>query len=283
MKAIGALIRGLSASLALPALGALGWAYAACLAVAAAFTLLAYRFVSTTVAGSAMAADLRHGQTIGWIVDLAGTPGTTSSVAMLATAAIVLAAVYLALTIFLSGGIVTRVRAALGFGAAEPFLTASARHVGAMARVASVEIVVVGVLVVVMLVGEAVGAYGSFGNAVAWGWLALSLFVLALVTSVFDYARIRLVEREDGSAMRALGEAIRFVGRNAAAVALLAALAGVVALAVWWLVVWLHGVVALDTGIGVLLGLVVGQVGVLARLWTRIAAYAAETALFETE
>jgi hypothetical protein len=281
MRALKDFARGLTASFSGQALVALGWAYAACLAVGFVFTLMMYRFVAGTVAGSAMASDLRQGQSAGWSVDQFGRPGTSTSVAMLVTAAMVLAPVYLVLVVFFSGGVVAKVRAALGLAGPERFLSASARYAGVMARVASVEVIVVGVLGGILLVGMTVGDYADLGNAFAWSTLALSMCALALVTSVFDYARIGVVASDNGSALAALRGAVRFVGQRALPVVFLAALNGALALAVAWLLVWAHSVVSLDTGAGMLLGLVVGQVGVLGRLWSRVVAYAAETSLWE--
>jgi hypothetical protein len=280
METLRDFFRGLVASVAGPALGALGWAYAASLAVAAAFTVVVFRFVQASVAGSAEAADLRHGQSADWVVDVLGTPGMRPGVVTLMTLATVLVPVYLVLVIFLSGGVVSRVRTALGLAPREPFLPASARHVWPMARVALVEIVTVGIVAVALGMGLAVGIYAELGNAVPWALLAVAVFVLALVTSVFDYVRIGLVDRDDGSALKALGGALKFAGRRAPSVALLAVLEAALALAVWWLAVWLHSLVPLETGAGVLLGILVGQAGVLARLWARVAAYAAEASLW---
>src|SRR5262245_37082008 len=176
METLRDFARGLSASFAGPALGALAWAYAASLAVAAAFTIALFRFVQGTVLGSAEAADLRHGQTADWMVDLLGTAGTRPAVLTLMTIATVLVPVYLVLVIFFSGGVVSRVRSALGLAPREPFLPASARHVWPMARVASAEIVTVGVLGGVLAIALAVGSYAEGAHGGAWGAGAVSVF-----------------------------------------------------------------------------------------------------------
>src|SRR5215218_10337345 len=159
MDTLKAFARGLAASFSGPALAAIGWAYAACLAVGLVFTLVVFRFVASTVASSAMAEDLRGGQSAGWVIDLLGRHGTSSSVATLGTLAIVLVPIYLVLMIFFSGGVVAKVRAALGLSGPERFLMASARHAGVMARVAVVEIIAVGVLAGVLAVGQGVGGF----------------------------------------------------------------------------------------------------------------------------
>ena len=115
MKTLRDLTRGIAASFSGHALAALGWTYAGALAVGLAFTVVAYRFVAATVQHSAMAADLRGGQSAGWLVDLIGREGTSASVASLMTVATVLAPVYLVLVIFFSGGVLSKVRAKTPF------------------------------------------------------------------------------------------------------------------------------------------------------------------------
>ncbi len=273
--------RGLGASLSGHGLIALGWIYAGCLAVTFVFTVLVFRFVAATVDHSAMAAELRGGQGAAWAVDLIGQGGTSASIAALTTAAMVLIPVYLVLSVFFSGGMVSKVRAALGHSGPERFLAASARYAGAMSRIAALEVVVIGVLGAILVFGVAASAVADVGHALPWVTLAVALLALALVTSVFDYARVRLVARDDGSARSALADAFRLIGRQPLAFLVLALLTGGLGLVVVCVLVWLHSVVALDTGVGVLLGLVIGQLGIVGRLWSRLAAYGAESSLAE--
>ena len=53
----------------------------------------------------------------------------------------------------------------------------------------------------------------------------------------------------------------------------------VVAAAVAWIAVTLHGTIQRETGTGVLIGLAVGQVGVLGRIWVRIVALSTQASL----
>lgn len=281
MEALRDFGRGLVASFAPQALAALGWIYGAALAVAFVFTLLVYRFVASTVTGSAMAEELRGGQSANWIVDLVGRPGTTSTIAVLGTTAMLLVVVYVVIAVFFSGGVIAKVRAALGHAGPERFLAASGRHVGPMARVAVVEIIVIAILAIVLFAGQAIGGFSGVANALAWGWLALTAFTLGLVMSVFDYARIRVVAKDERSGLDAIAAAVRFVGRRALPVVLITVVTGVLSLVVALSLVWVHSTLGLDTGAGVFLGIVVGQIGVIGRLWTRVVAYATETAFWE--
>lgn len=280
METLKDFVRGIRASFGSSALVAVGWAYAAVLAVGLAFTLVAFRFVAASVDHSAMAAELRAGQTAAWAIDVLGRDGTWAAVSAIAAVAVVLVPIYLVLVIFFSGGILAKVRASLGLAGPERFVTASARHAGAMARVASLEIVVVGILGAIVLFGVSAAAVADVGHWVAWLTLAVALAALAIVTAVFDYARIGVVANDDGSAARALGDAFGFVTRQGLSVVVLALLNLVVAVVALWAAAWIHSLVALDTGGGVALGIVVGQVGLFARLWSRVAAYASETSLW---
>jgi hypothetical protein len=272
--------RGLRASLTRPALAALGWTYAACLAVAALFAVLVFQFAMGTVEGTAMAEDLGRGQLAWWVVDLAGTPGAGRSVGLLATAAMLFAPLYLVLAVFASGGVVTSVRRALGLAEPEPFLVASARHAGSMVLVAAIEVIVVGLLALMLLVGQIAAGLGGAGNVLTWLWLAASAFTISTVATVFDYARIRVVAGGT-PAFEAMGEALRFVGRAAPSVALLVLLNGLLSLGAAIAAMAAHAAISRQTGAGLAAAVLVGQLGVLARLWTRVVAYASETALSE--
>ncbi|MCC6744526.1 MAG: hypothetical protein IT175_11755 [Acidobacteria bacterium] len=53
----------------------------------------------------------------------------------------------------------------------------------------------------------------------------------------------------------------------------------VVTLVVAWIALTMHGTVPRETGGGVILALVVGQLGILGRIWARIAALATQASL----
>jgi len=111
-------------------------------------------------------------------------------------------------------------------------------------------------------------------------YLVFGLLV-AVCTSVFDYAKVRAVVEDRRSMIGATAEAIGFIGRNlgdAAALflanfALFAAVVGLYALAA-------PG--AGRTGASMWVGFAVGQVYVIARLWVKLVFWASETALFQS-
>ena len=104
--------------------------------------------------------------------------------------------------------------------------------------------------------------------------------VLAVVTIVFDYARVRAVVEDRRSMVGALLAGVRFVRRNAAGVAVLY----LMTLGLFAAVLLLYALAAPGgslSGWGVWLGFAMSQVYLLGRLWVRLVFLASETSLFQ--
>jgi hypothetical protein len=104
--------------------------------------------------------------------------------------------------------------------------------------------------------------------------------LLALVATVFDYAKVRAVVEDRRSMIGALVAAIRFIGRHPGRVALLYAanaLMFLVIVAIWALVAPGAG----GSGLSMWAGVVASQCYVAARLVVRLQFIASETALFQ--
>ena len=104
--------------------------------------------------------------------------------------------------------------------------------------------------------------------------------VVAAATMLFDYAKVRAVVEDRRSMLSAIGAAAGFIRRNAGAAVMLFLLNfGAFALTI--------GVYALvapgagRAGLMMWLGLGVGQVYVITRLWIKLTFWASETALFQ--
>lgn len=113
-----------------------------------------------------------------------------------------------------------------------------------------------------------VGLYLVFGAAVA------------AATMIFDYAKVRAVVEDRRSMVSAIGAAAGFIRRNAAAAVTLFLLNFVAFVAT----LGLYGLLAPGVGrsaITMWLGVAVGQVYVLTRLWIKLTFWASETALFQ--
>jgi hypothetical protein len=114
-------------------------------------------------------------------------------------------------------------------------------------------------------------------------WFALYVvfgLLLVAVNVVADYARIRLVVEDRHSAIAALAASIRFVRRHAARVFVLYGLnaAGFVLLLVLY---WLVAPGADASSPAIWIGLAVGQLYLLGRLWVKLQFYASQTAFFQ--
>jgi hypothetical protein len=280
MKVLEAFRNGARAAFTIASFRALGWCYGASLIVTLLFTIPLYALVRSTVAGSAMAEELRSGRTADWLVDLAGAGSIAPAARSLVVAAVVLVPVYLLLVVLFSGGVLASLRDALGLGPKVPsFLAASAEVAGAMMRVALVELPTIGLSLVVLVMARLALAMVASGPLVAWSWLAISIAALAFVTSVFDFARVGIALRSAPGSLAALGDALRFSFGRFMTVFGLSTLNAAVAGVVFVLFVWLHSLLRIDTGLGIFFGLVVGQLSIAARLWCRLSAYASEMAL----
>ena len=104
--------------------------------------------------------------------------------------------------------------------------------------------------------------------------------LLVPVSIIFDYAKVRAVVEDRRSMVGAVAAGARFARRNAGAVAALYALTGAL------FVVLLAGYAlaapgAPSTGARVWLGLAIGQLFLLGRLWIKLVFIASETALFQ--
>ena len=198
------------------------------------------------------------------------------------------AAVYIVLWIFVAGGIVDRLARNRPTHAAG-FFAAAGGFFFRFLRLAAVQWVVYALLfgvlhpwlfdtlyprmtreIAVERTAFAIraGLYLVFGAAVAAG------------TMLFDYAKVRAVVEDRRSMLGAISAAAGFIQRNAGAALTLFLLnlgVFVVALAGYALVAPGAG----RAGLMMWLGLAVGQLYVLARLWIKLTFWASETALFQ--
>src|SRR5215510_11329969 len=111
--------------------------------------------------------------------------------------------------------------------------------------------------------------------------MALLALMLAVVNMVFDYAKIRTVVKDSKGMFREVFRAFRFVFGNffsAFGLYLAIALAGLV---VFLALNYLRWSVNQSSGGGVLLAILLGQMAIAGRMWTRLFFYAAETHLYK--
>jgi len=112
-------------------------------------------------------------------------------------------------------------------------------------------------------------------------YLVFGVVVAACVT-VFDYAKVRAIVEDRRSMISAVVEAIRFVRRNAVAAATLFGLNFGLFLAA----VGMYAVIVPPvggTGPSMWMAFLIGQFYLVARLWVKLAFWASETALFQSQ
>jgi hypothetical protein len=104
--------------------------------------------------------------------------------------------------------------------------------------------------------------------------------LVAGCTMIFDYAKVRAVVEDRRSMVGAINAAVGFIGRNAWAVVTLF----LVNFGMFAIAVGLYALIAPGAGRNGLLmwlGVAVGQLYVVARLWIKLTFWASETALFQ--
>lgn len=272
--------RGIRAAVTKGPLVALAWIYGLLAVLAAALTLVIFLTIMTSMANSSLAGQLRTGLTPDVLIDTAARAGGAGTVGTIVLLAVLLGCVYAVVSVALSGGVASRVWHALtGAGETEPFLAASGRYAGPMFRLTLLEMLIAGVAGGVVLVIWGIALAGGPGNIVAWTFPVVFALLVAVIVGLADMARIHVVANASRSAAAAWGVALRGAARRAPEFLCLVVFNLVLALAIGWIALTLHASVGRQTGGGVVLAIVVGQVGVLGRLWARVLALATQGAL----
>jgi hypothetical protein len=199
-----------------------------------------------------------------------------------------LAGAYLLLWLFLAGGILDRYARARPTRSFE-FFTACGVYFVRFLRLAPFMALAYYVLFAIihpMLFDEAYGALirdvtvEQTAFAMRLSLYALFGALLGAVNVIFDYAKVRAVVEDRRSMVGAIGAGMRFVRRNSAAVAGLYVLTGVLFVAL----LTLYAIAAPGAGSSATrawIGVAIGQIYLLGRLWIRLVFCASETALFQ--
>jgi hypothetical protein len=103
--------------------------------------------------------------------------------------------------------------------------------------------------------------------------------LLVLLTTLFDYAKIRTVVEDRRSMIGAVVAAARFIRRRTRAVVLLYLMNS--AIFVMILAAYAFLAPGASPGVSILLALVIGQIYVVTRLWAKLLFYASQTVFFQ--
>ncbi len=181
------------------------------------------------------------------------------------------------LDFYLSGGEVSR----------ERFFSASARYFPRMARLFALAAILYAAAYTILLPGvdQAIQTVNrqTIDERVAFAWViakyALVLGAVFLINLVFDYAKILAVRQDRRSAVLSAAAAGRMVLRHPLRTVGLYAAVGALGI-VFLLVYGLSAPGALQQGYGgVALALIVGQLYILARIWTRLLFFSSQSAM----
>jgi hypothetical protein len=126
-------------------------------------------------------------------------------------------------------------------------------------------------------------AASAFESVIYKRWAAMTVLLLlfALVNMLFDYAKIGVVVGNSRGMWRETFKAIRFASRNFFSTCGLYLLIAIVGLALFLILNWLRWSVNQSSSANVLLAILVGQMAMVGRIWTRLVFYSAEMHLYK--
>jgi hypothetical protein len=272
MSVFKAIAKGLGTTFRKPRLVVILYVVNLVFAVAAAAPLLA--LIQRELGHSLMGSNVRPVDAL-WLGEAALKYGDAAP-ALLA-GLIVAAVLYLALQVFLNGGLVGRLLDREGRTTLEPFLADCGRYFWRYVRIFLVSLVfyVLAFGVVLKLLAALIRP-ASEGAVTEWLPLILSnlhflvaLLLLSILRMIVDYARIAVVADGEAKILRALRHALKFLGQRffkAWAIYLLLVLLTVAGAVVFYIVL---GRFAAPGVTGIVAGLVWMQINVLFRVWMR--------------
>ena len=114
-----------------------------------------------------------------------------------------------------------------------------------------------------------------------WAALLLLFMLLAFINMVFDYAKISTVVNESSKMFQEAIKALRFSLHFFFTAFGLYLLIGVIGIALFILLVLLRGSINQSSTVALLLAILLGQLTIAARIWTRLTYYAAELDLYQ--
>ena len=112
--------------------------------------------------------------------------------------------------------------------------------------------------------------------------MLLLLLLIAVVNMVFDYARIASVINDRRKMLRETFKAVGFAFRHPVSAFGLYLILGVSGLALFAFLFWLRSLVYQDSLGAILLAVVIAQLAMASRMWTRVAYYAGQVDLYQS-
>lgn len=221
-----------------------------------------------------------------WLTDLvneqfAGFSLATMS-AQIALLLLALGAAYLLVSMLFAGGILNVLAAEDGRFTLRRFGEGCGAYFGRFFRLWCISLFFyAAAFAVYKLLMMAVNAADSRASAAQpgvikrWLLLALLLLLLAVINMIFDYAKVGAVIGERRRMFAETARAVRFTRRRLVPALSLYLLVAVVGFLVFALLTWLRSLIPQASSITVLAAILLGQFALAARMWTRVAFYAA--------
>ena len=195
----------------------------------------------------------------------------------------VIGAVYLPLNTLFAGGVIGLFNSADGWFTMRKFWGEAGAHFWRFFRLLLISLIFYGVAVGIYALlrwpmDNAAGEASAFESVIYKRWAAMALLalMLAFVNMVFDYAKIGTVVKESRGMFRETFRAFRFAFRNffgAFGLYLIVALVGLIVFLAFNALRWS---VNQSSAGKVLLAILLGQIVIAGRMWTRLVFYAAE-------
>jgi hypothetical protein len=231
-----------------------------------------------------------------WLIDLFNNqfPGAALETALsqVGILLVVMGACYLLLNTLLAGGVIGVFNSADGWFTMRKFWGEAGAFFWRFFRLMAISLIFYGVVIGVYallrwLIESSAEEASAFEPVIykRWAAMALTALMFAFVNMVFDYAKIGTVvrnDRADGKSMwRETFRAFQFAGRNIFSAFGLYLVIALVGLFVFLGFNFLRWSVNQSSAGGVLLAILLAQIVIAVRMWTRLVFYAAEIHLYK--
>jgi hypothetical protein len=231
-----------------------------------------------------------------WLIDLVNHqfPGAAIETAALQVGAlfVVMGVCYLLLNTLLAGGVIGVFNSADGWFTMRKFWGEAGAYFWRFFRLMLISLIFYGVAVGIYLllrwpINNAAEQASAFESVIYKRWAAMAVLALlfAFINMVFDYAKIGTVAHSDRKSSKGMFRetfrAFRFAFRNFLSAFGLYLIIALVGLALFLTLNMFRWSVDQSSAGRVLLAILLGQIAIAGRMWTRLVFYAAETHMYK--
>jgi hypothetical protein len=246
-----------------------------------------YSLIAGSVEDSLMAERLRDRLDGLWLADLINREEFGRTIDGIGWLFLVLPPIYLLFNTLLSGGIIAHFHRGERFQLAV-FLGDCGAYFWRFVRLFLISLICYGAIAVL---GFIFGAYIDSVDRWAtrytpvvyleWGRVIVIVVLFLLVNMIFDYAKIKTITGDARGMWRQTGGALRFVFSHFLKTSGLYLIVGIIGLAITAPLLLAYSRINQTSASLLLIGFVLGQVGVLARLWARLVFYSSQLEFYK--